>query len=115
VLDVDHRGNGRLRSSKYNFLPQQDDPDVPRHIIDRDRLRPGVFLTGQAVRRNGRLQLIKSETVEGLPPPSGAQDGVPEPDRHRSGRPRSPRDHVEGALDPGDRHRGADRAGASAC
>src|SRR5581483_10667687 len=39
VLDVDHRGNGRLRSPKYNFLPQQDDPDVPRHIIDRDRLR----------------------------------------------------------------------------
>src|SRR6185436_3365379 len=27
VLDVDHRGNGRLRSPKYNFLPQQDDPD----------------------------------------------------------------------------------------
>jgi transcription termination factor Rho len=73
VLDVDHRGNGRLRSSKYNFLPQQDDPDVPRHIIDRDRLRPGVFLTGQAVRRNGRLQLIKSETVEGLAPPEAAR------------------------------------------
>jgi len=73
VLDVDHRGNGRLRSSKYNFLPQQDDPDVPRHIIDRDRLRPGVFLTGQAVRRNGRLQLIKSETVEGLPPAEAAR------------------------------------------
>jgi len=73
VLDVDHRGNGRLRSSKYNFLPQQDDPDVPRHIIDRDRLRPGVFLTGQAVRRNGRLQLIKSETVEGLPPPEATR------------------------------------------
>src|SRR5882724_11759317 len=72
-LDVDHRGNGRRRSSKYNFLPQQDDPDVPRHIIDRDRLRPGVFLTGQAVRRNGRLQLIKSETVEGLPPPEAAR------------------------------------------
>src|SRR6266850_1550197 len=73
VLDVDHRGNGRLRSSKYNFLPQQDDPDVPRHIIDRDRLRPGVFLTGQAVRRNGRLQLIKSESVEGLPPPEATR------------------------------------------
>ena len=73
VLDVDHRGNGRLRTAKFNFLPQQDDPDVPRHIIDRDKLRPGVALTGQAVRRNGRLQLIKTDTVEGLPPLEAAK------------------------------------------
>ncbi len=73
VLDIDHRGNGRLRSPKYNFLPQQDDPEVPRHMIDRDRLRAGVYLTGQAVRRNGRLQLIKTDTVEGLPPQDAAR------------------------------------------
>jgi transcription termination factor Rho len=73
VLDVDHRGNGRLRTPKYNFLPQQDDVDVPRHIIDRDRLRPGVQITGQAVRRNGRLQLVKTDTVEGLPPVEAAR------------------------------------------
>src|SRR6266850_1135187 len=64
ILDVDHRGNGRLRNFRNNFLPQQDDPDVPRHIIERDHLRPGVLLAGQAVRRNGRLQLIKTESVE---------------------------------------------------
>jgi len=68
VLDVDHRGNGRLRNAKLNFLPQPDDPDVPRHMIERDRLRGGSLITGQAVRRNGRLQLIRTETVEGLPP-----------------------------------------------
>jgi transcription termination factor Rho len=73
VLDIDHRGNGRLRTAKYNFLPQQDDPEVPRHMIDRDRLRPGVQLTGQAVKRNGRLQLIKTDTVEGLPPLEAAK------------------------------------------
>src|SRR5438105_3086766 len=72
VLDVDHRGNGRLRSAKLNFLPQQDDPDVPRHMIERDRLREGSLITGQAVRRNGRLQLIRTETVEGLPPQQAA-------------------------------------------
>ena len=72
VLDVDHRGNGRLRSAKLNFLPQQDDPDVPRHMIDRDKLREGSLITGQAVRRNGRLQLIRTETVEGLPPQQAA-------------------------------------------
>jgi transcription termination factor Rho len=72
VLDVDHRGNGRLRSAKLNFLPQPDDPDVPRHMIERDRLREGSLITGQAVRRNGRLQLIRTETVEGLPPQQAA-------------------------------------------
>jgi transcription termination factor Rho len=73
VLDIDHRGNGRLRNPKYNFLPQGDDADVPRHIIDRDRLRAGVFLSGQAVRRNGRLQLIRTDSVEGLPPQEAAR------------------------------------------
>ncbi len=73
VLDVDHRGNGRLRSAKYNFLPQQDDPEVPRHMIDRDKLRPGVHLIGQAVRRNGRLQLTRTDTVEGLTPQDAAK------------------------------------------
>ncbi|TMA24509.1 MAG: transcription termination factor Rho [Deltaproteobacteria bacterium] len=73
VLDIDHRGNGRLRTAKLNFLPQQDDPDVPRHMIERDRLRPGVHLGGQAVRRNGRLQLIKTESVEGVTPQEAAK------------------------------------------
>jgi transcription termination factor Rho len=72
VLDVDHRGNGRLRSAKLNFLPQPDDADVPRHLIERDRLREGALLTGQALRRNGRLQLIRTDTVEGLPPQQAA-------------------------------------------
>ncbi|HYZ89635.1 MAG TPA: transcription termination factor Rho [Myxococcales bacterium] len=72
VLDIDHRGNGRLRSGKLNFLPQPDDPDVPRHMIERDRLREGSHITGQAVRRNGRLQLIRTESVEGLPPQQAA-------------------------------------------
>src|SRR5437763_12743 len=72
VLDLDHRGNGRLRSAKLNFLPQPDDPDVPRHMIERDRLREGSMITGQAVRRNGRLQLVRTESVEGLPPQQAA-------------------------------------------
>ena len=72
VLDVDHRGNGRLRSAKLNFLPQPEDPDVPRHLIERDHLREGSLITGQAVRRNGRLQLTRTETVEGLPPQQAA-------------------------------------------
>ena len=67
LLDVDHRGNGMLRALKYNFLPQADDVQVPKHIVERDKLRPGWVVQGQAVRRNGKLQLIKTDTIEGLP------------------------------------------------
>ena len=72
VLDIDHRGNGKLRFARHNFLPQQDDVEVPRHLIDRDKLRPGSMLAGQAARRNGRLQLVKADTVEGLTPQQAA-------------------------------------------
>ncbi len=72
VLDIDHRGNGKLRGAKFNFLPQQDDVEVPRQLIDRDKLRPGSMLAGQAARRNGRLQLVKADTVEGLTPQQAA-------------------------------------------
>ncbi|HXN55598.1 MAG TPA: transcription termination factor Rho [Myxococcales bacterium] len=65
VLDVDHRGNGKLRDPKRNFLPQQDDVEVPRHLIDRDKLRAGSVIVGQAAKRNGRLQVIKIDSVEG--------------------------------------------------
>ncbi len=67
-LDVDHRGNGRLRMQKFNFVSQPDDPEVPRHLIDRDKLRAGSLITGQSVKRNGRLQMTRIESVEGLPP-----------------------------------------------
>jgi len=74
VLDVDHRGNGKLRDVRRNFLPQQDDVDVPKYLIDRERLRMGSALEGQAARRNGRLQLVRVEKVDGLPPQlSGAR------------------------------------------
>jgi transcription termination factor Rho len=72
VLDVDHRGNGRLRDPKRNFLPQQEDVEVPRHIIDRERLRPGSLVAAQAARRNGRLQVLKVDSVEGIAPPQAA-------------------------------------------
>src|SRR5262249_56039506 len=49
------------------------DPAVLRHMCGRARLRPGGRPAGQAVRRNGRLQLIKTDTVEGLPPMEAAK------------------------------------------
>ncbi|MFL5309025.1 MAG: hypothetical protein ACJ79H_01090, partial [Myxococcales bacterium] len=69
VLDVDHRGNGRLRNPKYNFLPQQDDVDVPRHIIDRDRLRAGVMLTGLRHRLGPRAVVWRKLVLHVEDPP----------------------------------------------
>src|SRR5262249_54272460 len=68
ALDVAPLGKGRLRSAKLTSLPQPDAPDVPRHMTARDRLREGPLTPAQAVRRNGRRQLTRPETVEGLPP-----------------------------------------------
>ncbi len=72
VLDIDQRGNGKLRIAKFNYLPQQDDVEVPKQLIDREKLRAGVMMIGQATRRNGRLQMTRVETVEGLPPAQAA-------------------------------------------
>jgi len=67
-LDIDHRGNGRLRLQKFNFVSQPDDAEVPKHLIERERLRAGSQIVGQSVKRNGRLQMTRVETVEGLLP-----------------------------------------------
>jgi len=72
VLDIDHRGNGKLRIAKFNYLPQQDDVEVPKQLIDREKLRAGVVMSGQAARRNGRLQMTRVELVEGLLPAQAA-------------------------------------------
>ena len=68
VLEIDHRGNGKLRIPKFNYLPQQDDVEVPKNLIDREKLRSGSVICGQGARRNGRLQLLRVDTVEGMTP-----------------------------------------------
>jgi transcription termination factor Rho len=65
VLEVDGRGNGALRRVDRNLLPSQDDPEVPRNVIQQLRLRPGWLITGQAALRNGRYSLSRVELVEG--------------------------------------------------
>ncbi len=67
ILEINDRGNGFLRRRERTFLPTHDDAEVPRHLIDRERLRMGVMLTAQAQRRNGRLQVVKVDSAEGEP------------------------------------------------
>jgi transcription termination factor Rho len=65
VLEVDSRGNGALRRIDKNLLPWQDDPEVPRNLIQQQRLRSGWLLNGQAVFRNGRWSLTRVDGVDG--------------------------------------------------
>jgi transcription termination factor Rho len=68
VLDHDGKANfGYLRQVRRNMLPGGDDPEVPRSLIQRLRLRPGQMLVGAGAQRGARLQLQRIESVDGLP------------------------------------------------
>jgi len=56
-----------LVSAKNNYLPIPRDPVVPRDLVEREGLLPGVTITGR-VSGGGRPTLAAIETVEGLPP-----------------------------------------------
>ncbi len=65
ILEVDSRGNGALRRVDKNLLPWQDDPEVPKNVIQQLRLRPGWLLNGQAIYRNNRWSLTRVDGAEG--------------------------------------------------
>ncbi|MHB8418253.1 MAG: transcription termination factor Rho [Myxococcales bacterium] len=73
VLEVDSRGNGALRRTEKNLLPWQDDPEVPRNLIQQLRLRPGWDMAGQAIFRNNRWSLTRVDSIEGRPTPEAQQ------------------------------------------
>ncbi len=64
-LEVDSRGNGALRRVDKNLLPWQDDPEVPKNVIQQLRLRAGWLLKGQAIYRNNRWTLNRVDGAEG--------------------------------------------------
>jgi transcription termination factor Rho len=66
ILEIDDRGFGKLRRGDKNFLASDNDPDVPKQIVDRFRLRPGSLIAGGAFMRNGKPQLQRVDTVEGV-------------------------------------------------
>jgi transcription termination factor Rho len=68
VLDFDGRGNfGFLRQTKRSFMVAHDDPEIPRHVIQRLRLRPGQLITGVGFQRGPRVQLTRIDAVDGDP------------------------------------------------
>jgi transcription termination factor Rho len=73
VLEIDSRGNGALRRVDKNLLPWQDDPEVPRNLIQQLRLRAGWDMAGQALFRNNRWSITRIDSIEGRPPADAQQ------------------------------------------
>jgi transcription termination factor Rho len=66
VLYIKPNGSGLLVQTSNNYVPTAGDAIVPRTIIERLHLDPGLLLGGNARRLgNGQLEFIQLETVEG--------------------------------------------------
>ncbi|MCM2335065.1 MAG: transcription termination factor Rho, partial [Anaeromyxobacteraceae bacterium] len=68
VLDFEGKGNGYLRDPKRSYNPQPFDVEVPRWLIDRMHLQPGLLIKGQAAQRNMKRVMTKVDTLEGADP-----------------------------------------------
>ena len=70
VLEMHPNGYGFLRSPDTNYSRERTDPFVPAQMIDRYRLREGVFVKAlvQPGRRQQGPRVKEIEEVEGLPP-----------------------------------------------
>ena len=70
VLEMHPNGYGFIRSPDTNYSRERTDPFVPAKMIDRYRLREGVFVKAlvQPGRRQQGPRVKEIEEVEGLPP-----------------------------------------------
>ena len=70
TLEMHPNGSGFLRSADNNFNRERTDPFVPAQMIDRYRLREGVFIKSlvQPGRRQQGPRVREIEEVEGMPP-----------------------------------------------
>jgi transcription termination factor Rho len=67
VLYIKPNGGGILVQAANNYVPFPGDAMVPRGVIERLHLDPGLLLGGNARRGgNGGLEFIQLETVEGV-------------------------------------------------
>ena len=135
VLQFEGKGQGYLRDPRRSYLPQPFDVEVPRWLVDRIHLQPGVLVKGVASVRNMKRVLQRVDTVEGADPIAVARrthfqnltatdpterlvvetraDELVGPGArpHRADRPRRARAHHLAAQGRQDHHAAADRAG----
>ncbi|HEX8616385.1 MAG TPA: transcription termination factor Rho [Thermoanaerobaculia bacterium] len=67
VLFIKQNGAGLLVDPANNYYTQPGDTVVPRSVIERLHLLPGLLLGGSARRTGNGLELMTVETVEGMP------------------------------------------------
>jgi len=66
VLDTEAKGpNAFLRQIRRNLLPTPEDPEMPKNLVQKLRLRQGQYLTAQAQMRGNKGAIQKVETVDG--------------------------------------------------
>ncbi|MGB8932492.1 MAG: transcription termination factor Rho [Anaeromyxobacteraceae bacterium] len=68
VLQFEGKGNGYLRDPKRSYLPQPFDVEVPRWLIDKLHLQPGLLVKGVATTRNVKRILQRIDQLEGTDP-----------------------------------------------
>jgi transcription termination factor Rho len=68
ILQFEGKGNGYLRDPKRSYLPQPFDVEVPRWLVDRMHLQPGLAVKGVAAVRNMKRVLTRVDTLEGADP-----------------------------------------------
>ncbi|HEU4386458.1 MAG TPA: transcription termination factor Rho, partial [Blastocatellia bacterium] len=72
VLQLAEKGFGFLRQASQNYLPSQKDVFVPRSMIERLRLREGLYVSGSArpgAPRRGRppgVELVAVDSINDL-------------------------------------------------
>ncbi|MFY0530014.1 transcription termination factor Rho [Archangium gephyra] len=68
VLDTEVKGpNAYLRQLKRNLLPASDDPEIPKNLVQKLRLRPGQYLNALAQTKGNKGLIQRVEQVDGRP------------------------------------------------
>jgi transcription termination factor Rho len=68
VLDTDVKGpNAYLRQIKKNLLAAPEDPELPKNLVQKLRLRTGQYVTAQAQMRGLKGIIQRVDTVDGMP------------------------------------------------
>jgi transcription termination factor Rho len=68
VLDTEAKGpNAFLRQVKRNLLAAPDDPELPKNLVQKLRLRQGQYLTAFAQMRGNKGIVQRVDTVDGRP------------------------------------------------
>ncbi|MGH9424021.1 MAG: transcription termination factor Rho, partial [Thermoanaerobaculia bacterium] len=66
VLWIKPNGTGLLVQPSNNYVPIPGDAIVPRPVIERLHLQPGLLLAGSARRAGNNLEFVGLEQVEGM-------------------------------------------------